>query len=105
MKKVSIQAGSCGAIIEAEAEAVDDRYVNIRITKCCEHIEKMRPVLEGEPIDAFATLAPLGSSVVYKSGIKCIPHSSCVVPSGLHKLIEAEMGLSTDAYTAVKFVE
>lgn len=102
MRKVQICAGVCGETVEATAEKVDNRRVKLKIGKCCQFIERMKPELEKEPLDAYQLMNTISSSRIYQSASKCLPHVTCPAPSGLHKLIEVEMGLAVPVDVSIK---
>ncbi len=102
MAKVIVNAGVCGEIMEASAESVDKRYVKIKIGKCCEFVERMKPALESEPLDGYKLMTTFESSDIYKAANKCLPHVTCPVPSGLHKLIEVALDLAISVDVSIK---
>ncbi len=102
MAKVVVNAGVCGEIVEATAESDDERYVKIKIGKCCEYVERMKAELEAEPLDAYKLMTNFESSLIYKSANKCLPHVTCPVPSALHKLIEIATGMAVAADVTIK---
>ncbi len=102
-KKVVICAGVCGETVEATVESVDSRYVRLKIGKCCKHIERMKPMLEGEPLDARKVISNIRQSPIFDAAQKWLPHVTCPVPVGLSKLIEIEAGLNVPVDVSIKF--
>mgnify|MGYP007063821427 CR=1 FL=1 len=102
MPKINICAGQCGETVDASAECEDGRYVKFSIGKCCEHVEKLKPFLESEPIDAFTELRNFESSLIYEKSGKCLPHVTCPVPSGFLKLIELASGMAVASDVSIK---
>ncbi|MDH5638570.1 MAG: hypothetical protein OEZ04_08765 [Nitrospinota bacterium] len=103
MKKISVFAGVCGEKVEATAESVDGRHVKISITRCCVHVEKMKATLENGPLDGFELMRNIRKSQIYDAAGECLPHVTCPVPSALHKLVEAELGLAVPVDVTIKF--
>jgi len=103
MNKVVICAGVCGETVEATVESVDGRHVRLKIGKCCKHVERMKPMLEKEPLDAREVISNLRLSPVFDVANKCLPHVTCPVPVGLSKLIEIEAGLNVPVDVSIKF--
>ncbi|MDH5509994.1 MAG: hypothetical protein OEZ32_06510 [Nitrospinota bacterium] len=101
--KISVFAGACGERVEAIAESVDDRYVVLTITQCCRHVEKMKATLENGPLDGFELMRNIRKSLIYDAAGACLPHVTCPVPSALHKLVEAELGLAVPVDVTIKF--
>ncbi len=102
MPKITIDAGACGETVEASAECEDGRVVKFTIGVCCEHVERMKPALELEPLDAFSLMKGFEVSPIYQSAAKCLPHVTCPVPSGFHKLVELSAGLAVPADVTMK---
>jgi len=102
MAKIVVTAGACGETVEATAKAVDDRYANVKIGKCCEYVERMKQALEAEPLDGYKLMKGFAASEIYKSAGVCLPHVTCPVPAALHKLVELELGLAVAADVVIK---
>lgn len=102
MAKIVVNAGACGEIIEATAESDDERHVTIKIEKCCEYVERMKAELEAGPLDAYKLMTNIEGSLIYKSANKCLPHVTCPVPSGLHKLVELATGMAVASDVTIK---
>ncbi|MDH4185329.1 MAG: hypothetical protein OEV92_13960 [Nitrospinota bacterium] len=105
MKKVSVFAGACGETVEATAESADGRHVDLKITQCCKHVARMKAKLENGPLDGYELMRSLRTSQIYDVAGQCLPHVTCPVPSALHKLIEAELGLAVPVDITIKFEE
>lgn len=103
MKKISVFAGACGEKVEATAESADGRYVRISITQCCRHVSLMKSTLENGPLDGFELMRNIRKSMIYDAAGACLPHVTCPVPSALHKLVEAELGLAVPVDVTIKF--
>jgi hypothetical protein len=102
MNKVSVFAGICGELVEATAESEDGRHVKITITQCCKHVARMKAKLENGPLDGFELMRSIKTSQIYAAA-DCLPHVTCPIPSALHKLVEAELGLAIPMDVTIKF--
>lgn len=103
MKKIIIESGVCGEKVEVTADSQDGRHVTVRVGKCCQFIERMKPDLEKEPLDAYRLMSNILNSPIYQSASRCLPHVTCPVPSAIHKVIEAEAGLAVPVDVKITF--
>ena len=85
------------------AEKVDKRHVLLKITRCCEHIARMKTRLEKKPLDVLNVMSKISDSEIYKAADQCLPHTTCPVPSALSKLVEVEMGLAVPVDVSIRF--
>ena len=103
MNKISVFAGVCGEKVEATAHSEDGRHVKISITHCCKHVARMKAKLENGQMDGYELMRSIKTSPIYGAAGDCLPHVTCPIPSALHKLVEAELGLAVPVDVTIKF--
>jgi len=103
MKKIVVDAGVCGEKVAATAESPDGRHVKINITKCCRHMVQMKEMFSNGPLDGYELMRNIETSKIHIAADKCLPHVTCPVPTALHKLVEAELGLAVPVDVTIKF--
>ncbi len=95
--KVSVNAGICGFITNAEAKCEDGQLVELAIESPCEKIQALaRAIKEAGPIDAFEEINPSGESVILSRTRATLKGccAGCAVPVGLFKAMQVAAGLA-----------
>lgn len=103
MTKVEINPGACGFIVTVIATEVEPKKTKVVIQTDCEHVNEMAPMITFLTVEDIMGF-PFGEDVVYGAAKKVIRHSSCPVPCGIIKAVEAELGLAVKSDVLIHFI-
>jgi len=91
-----IQAGICGLSATVEATSPDGMVVYLRIKSDCPQVQAMAAELE--TVDAYQELfVPQNRTRILELAACYRLHTTCIVPVGILKAIEAAAGLALPA--------
>ena len=101
MTTVVVDAGVCGFSTKVEIYRLSARTVSVVLTSDCEMVSQVAEQIR--ELDWQDTLRESKDSLVYKSALQCIKHTSCPVPLGIIKAIEVEVGVALPKDVAIHF--
>ncbi len=103
MTKLKVQSGICGFSTVITAEKGGDKKVTIALESECEMVRKMNEDLPA--LDMMAAFAGHLNNPVYKSASRCLKHVACLVPCGILKALEVELGLCLPKDAGILFIK
>jgi hypothetical protein len=101
LAKCKIEGGICGFVTTVEAHQAGKRNIRLKITSDCPNVSKLaEDFVEVDPLDEIAKRA--NSTKTYEMASKHCPHSACIVPSGIIKVIEVAAGFALPKDAVIK---
>ena len=102
MIRAEVLGGVCGLVTMVEADSPDGMNVELHIESACPQVQAMAAELIG--LDAFEEILrrPLAETTLARLAAKYKLHTSCLVPVGLLKVVEAAAGLALPSESWVK---
>ena len=100
--KAQISAGVCGFKTTIEATSADGMHVALAIVSDCPHVAALAAELTG--LDAFEQVlrTPLADTIPARLAARHKLHTTCLVPVGIVKSVEAAAGLALPVESSIK---
>ncbi len=105
--KISVNAGICRFVTNAEAKCEDGQLVDFVIESPCEKIQALaRAIKEAGTIDAFEEINPSGESVILSQTRATLKGccAGCAVPIGFFKAMQVAAGLALPEDISIQII-
>jgi hypothetical protein len=104
MTHVHVEAGICGFHTDVRVSKIEGWNLKVTLESTCELVSSLGDELEEMGMKDILT-TPINQNPVYLKAGKCNMHSSCIVPCGILKAAEAELGCALKKAATVSFEE
>ncbi|MBS4025271.1 MAG: hypothetical protein KGZ96_06305 [Clostridia bacterium] len=101
MTKVKVFGGVCGFSTVIKVSSLGKLIVKVEIISACKPVKDMS--LDLDEVDCKKVFSRIFDSTIYQSANKRLKHTDCIVPAGIIKAIQVEIGAALPKNATITF--